>query len=335
MERFQLVARSLRGGLTECWHFGALAAVDAAGGRVATVGGPELPVFLRSAAKPLQAIAMLELGLEAFDLALVCASHGGCEVHATGARRLLEMRKLAPAALLCGAHEPLDATAARTLSDSGQAPSALHNNCSGKHAGMLLACVEAGLSLGDYVSAEHPLQRRIARTVARFCGVDEATLEAGVDGCSVPTHRVPLAAMARAYAALARPESLAEPADRERAERVYRAMTEAPEMVAGPGRFTTRLMEVGGGAILGKEGADGVYAVGVRGKRPFGLALKIADGTEVCRDGVVVDALRQLGALDADQARALEAFRTVPRMNRRGRKVGEVVPNVDLVHATA
>ncbi len=335
MDRFQLVARSLRGGLTECWHFGALAIFDPAGEEVARLGDPELPVFLRSAAKPFQAIAMLELGLEhvgleTSDLALVCASHGGCSIHTERVEGLLARRRLAPAALLCGPQQPYDGDAAQRLVEQGETPTALHNNCSGKHAGMLLTCVEAGLSLGDYVGAEHPVQRSISRTVARFCGLGPEDLGVGIDGCSVPTHRVPLGAAARAYAGLAQPDSLADPADRTRAELVFQAMTTAPEMVAGPGRFTTRLMEVGRGSILGKEGADGLYAVACRSPSPLGVALKIADGTEICRDGVVIDVLERLGVLDPKQARELAPFRRVERVNRRGRPVGEVVPEIDL-----
>jgi len=335
MERFELVARTLRGGLTECWHFGALAVFDPTGAEVARLGDPEVPVFMRSSAKPFQTIAMLELGLERLDLepenlALISASHGGCEIHTERVEKLLAGTKLAPAALLCGAQTPYDSAATERLAERGESPSALHNNCSGKHAGMLLTCAAAGLSLGDYVSSDHPLQRRIADTIARFCGVETADLGEGVDGCSLPTHRVALGAVARAYARLARPESLPDPADRRRAERVFGAMTTAPAMVAGPGRFTTRLMEVGGGSILGKEGADGFYAAAARGDRPLGMALKIADGTEICRDGVVIDVLSRLGVLTTAQAEELASFRRVTRLNRRGRQVGEVVPDIAL-----
>jgi L-asparaginase II len=341
MDRFDLVARSLRGGLTECWHFGALAVVDAAGTEVARIGDPEVPVFMRSAAKPLQAIAMLELGLErvdigSIDLALICASHGGCDLHTQRVLGLLARRQLAPEALLCGTQPPLDPQALGQLASRGLEASVLHNNCSGKHAGMLLTCLEAGLSLGDYVDGAHPLQQRIAATVARFCHLEPEAIGVGLDGCSLPTFRVPLSAVARTYASFAAPIGLADAADRERVERIYAAMTTAPEMVAGPGRFTTRLIEVGEGAILGKEGADGLYALAARGARPLGLALKIADGTEICRDGVVLDILERLDLLDGVQLRELAPFRRPERLNRRGRKVGEVVPEVALeIHATA
>lgn len=335
MERFELVARTLRGGLTECWHFGALAVFDPAGREIARLGDPDVPVFMRSSAKPFQTIAMLSLGLERLalelpDLALVCASHSGRETHTQRVEALLARCHLAAAALLCGAQPPYDAETVERLAAGGQSASALHNNCSGKHSGMLLTCIEAGLSVGDYVGVEHPLQRTMAETVARFCKLDPAALGVGIDGCSVPTHCVPLSAVARAYASLAQPDTLPDPDDRRHAEQVYAAMTTAPEMVAGPGRFTTRLMEVCGGWVLGKEGADGLYAVACRGPRPLGLALKIADGTEVCRDGVVIDILAQLGVLDEAQIQELSSFRRVERHNRRGRRVGEVVPEVTL-----
>jgi len=335
MDRFELVARSLRGGETECWHFGAVAVCEPGGKLAAAIGDPSTGVFLRSAAKPFQALAMMALGLDVEslrddELALICASHGGFELHTRAVSELLARWDLEPAALLCGPHEPVDAGAARSLRESGAAPTSLHNNCSGKHAGMLGTCRAAGLSLGDYVSADHPLQREVARVIARSCRVEPETMGIGMDGCSVPSFQVPLAGVATAYADLAQPEGLDDPVDSARTARVYEAMTGSPEMVAGPGRFTTRLMEVGGGSILGKEGADGLYAVAVRAPRRLGIALKIADGTEVCRDGVVLEVLRQLGALDDEQIASLEDFRVPKRRNCRGRAVGEVVPEVSL-----
>ncbi len=301
----------------------------------ASVGDPAQPAFLRSAAKPMQAVAMLTAGLEDdgiadADLALACASHGGFDVHVDRVAAWLGEMGLEVGALKCGAHPPLDEASKRLLEASGEVATALHNNCSGKHAAMLRTCQVRGWPLAAYVDDSHPLQSRIAAAVDRFCGTSPGAIARATDGCGVPTFRAPLAAAATAYARLAAPESLGDENDRRLADRVYGAMTAHPERVAGPGRFSTRLMEVGGGALLGKEGADGFYAIALRSPRPLGVALKIADGTEVCRDGVVLEVLRQLGALDAAQLGELEAFRVPVRRSCAGAQVGDVQPVVEL-----
>jgi L-asparaginase II len=196
---------------------------------------------------------------------------------------------------------------------------------------MLLACRRLGLSTEEYVDPEHPLQRRNLERFARFCRVDPGMVKVAVDGCSVPTYRVPLESIALGYAALAHPDAAGhlEAEDRILAGRVIHAMSAAPEMVAGPGRFTTRLIEETGGRIVGKEGAEGVYAAAVRGPAAFGLALKIADGGDRCRDGVVLEMLRVLGALSAEELERLEEFYRPERRNHRGTVVGRVEPDVE------
>jgi L-asparaginase II len=265
------------------------------------------------------------------DLALICASHGGTPEHVRRAAGLLARGGFGEGDLLCGAHWPLDAGAAEELRREGREPTPLHNNCSGKHAGMLLACRALALPVDDYLALHHPWQRRILDHVAALCALPAGEVGLAVDGCGVPTFRVPLAAAARGYAALAHPEAAG--VDREVAAAVgtvVRAMTGAPEMVAGPGRFTTRLMEVTGGRVLAKEGAEGFYGLAVRGPVALGIAIKIADGGERCRDGVVLDVLRQLGCLAGAEFAALSDLHSPPLYNHRGLRVGEVRPEVDL-----
>jgi len=332
------LGRATRAGQTESWHMGVLAAVTPAGRLVARVGDPELATFVRSSAKPFQAMALLAAGgeepfeLTDSDLALACASHGGLPEHAERAASLLARGGFTVDDLLCGAHPPMDEGAAARLREAGQEPTPLHNNCSGKHAAMLLACRRLGLPTADYVAPGHPLQERNLERVARFCGVEPSVIGIAVDGCSVPTYRLPLAALALGYAALAHPEGAGHLAadDRAPARRVIEAMAAAPEMVAGPGRFTTRLMEETGGRLVGKEGAEGVYAVAVRGPAAFGLALKIADGGDRCRDGVVLEALRLLGALSGHELERLEEFHRPERRNHRGLLVGRLEPDLEL-----
>ncbi len=307
------------------------------GRRIAALGDPELEVFLRSGAKPFQAMPLVAAGgCEAFeldeaDLALICASHGGASEHVGRVLRLLARGGFTADDLLCGPHAPLDGAAAERLRELGQAPTRLHNNCSGKHAGMLLACRLLELPVTGYLAPDHPLQQLVLDELGRFARIDGAPIGVAVDGCGAPAYRLPLVAAARAYAALADPRAAGLDDERCRtAGRIVEAMTAAPRMVAGAERFTTRLIEVSGGRVLGKEGADGFYAVAVRGPVALGLALKIADGSEACRDGVVLEALRQLGSLSGEEFKQLEGYHRRPIHNWSGEQVGELAPALEL-----
>lgn len=334
---FVPVARVTRNGLEESWHLGAVAVVAASGELMASAGDPDNATFLRSAAKPFQALPLLLAGgrerfaLDAGDVALVCASHAGRPEHVERAASLLERGGFSIGALLCGAHPPFDDAAAAELRRQGVEPSPLHNNCSGKHAGMLLACALYGYSVGDYIAPQHPLQRAALEQLGRFCRCDLVSIGIGVDGCSAPAFRLPLARAAQGFAALVDPVAAGIPrAEATAARAVVEAMTAAPEMVAGPGRFTTRLMQVTRGRILGKEGAEGFYAAAVRAPRPLGIAVKIADGAERCRDAVVVEVLRQLGVLEREELAALEPYHRVMVRNHRAFFVGEIEPTIEL-----
>lgn len=211
----------------------------------------------------------------------------------------------------------------------------LHNNCSGKHAGMLLACRLLDLPSDDYIAADHPLQLRILKEIALFAGVEETSIGLATDGCSVPSYRLPMAAAARAYAALADPVAAGLDDERCKAvDRVFDSMTEVPEMVAGLGRFTTRLIEATKGRILGKEGAQGFYGIAVREPVVLGLTVKIADGGESCRDSVVLEILRQLDCIGDQELAQLRDFRRPAVKNCRSWVVGEIFPDFELEEET-
>jgi L-asparaginase II len=269
--------------------------------------------------------------LEDADLALICASHGGTPAHTERAASLLRRGGFTVGDLLCGAHPPLDRESARALRERGETPTALHNNCSGKHSGMLLGCRLSDWSAADYIALGHPLQQRILEQLAVLAEVPMERIGVGIDGCSAPAFQLPLNRLAVLYAILADPRlaGVAEPVA-SALETLVRAMSAAPDMVAGPGRFTTELARATGGRVLGKEGAEGVYAVAVRGPVALGLAVKIADGGERCRDGVVLQALRQIGALSGEELRELERFAATPLVNWGGTLVGEIVPELEL-----
>jgi L-asparaginase II len=334
---FERIATILRSGLPESWHFGAAAVVTPEGQLVARLGDPRVATYLRSAAKPFQALPLVlaggieRYGLDDADLALICASHGGTPEHARRAASLLERGGFGVEDLQCGAHPPMDRESAAELQRQGIAPTPLHNNCSGKHAGMLLATRLLGMATETYLHPSHPLQASILEHVSRICGLPADAIGVGIDGCSAPCYHLSIEAAARGYAALAHPRAAGLPDDVAAAlERIQTAMAKAPEMVAGPGRFTTRLIAATGGRVVGKEGAEGFYGIAVRGPVALGMAIKIADGGERCRDGVVLDVLRQLGSLAAAEFADLEDLHGPVLLNHRGLRTGEVFPEVDM-----
>lgn len=331
-----------RSGLTESWHFAAAVVATPDGRPVFRLGGGETRTFFRSCAKPFQAVPLVcalrgaprpSFELSDEDLGLICASHSGGPQHVARARDLLARGGFTEADLLCGAHPPLGQKYAAELRAAGEEPTPLHNNCSGKHAGMLLACRCLDLPAAGYIEPGHPLQQRIAAEMERFTGIASGEMGVGVDGCSVPTFHLPLSAAARAWAVLAAPHLAGLPEEiAAAAERILEAMARAPEMVAGPGRFTTRLAEVTGGRVVGKEGAEGLYCLAVRGPVALGVALKIADGSERARDGVAMEVLRQIGSLSAEEFDELEqeGFYRPELRNHRELPVGCIVPELEL-----
>jgi L-asparaginase II len=330
------LAALVRGGLVESVHLGAVAVVSPDGALVARAGDPGWTTVVRSTVKPFQALPLLLAGgeerfaLDDADLALICASHGGTPAHVSRARSLLERGGLAVDDLRCGAHRPIDRQAAEELDRSGELPTPLHNNCSGKHAGMLLSCRVLDLPTSDYLSARHPLQVRIAEELSIACAAGELGRPV-LDGCSAPTFELSLAALARGWAAVASPNgSGAEPGHAAALGRLADAMARAPEMVAGPGRFTTDLATATAGRILGKEGAEGIYAMAIRGPHALGVAFKLADGSDRARDTVALEILLQLGVLSGTEQEGLDQhYRPVAR-NHRGLDVGELVAELEL-----
>ena len=330
-----------RGGRVESVHRGSVAVVSGDGRLLAAAGDPLQPVFLRSAAKPFQLTPFLAAGgerrcrLSLKEIALAAGSHGGEPFHTRTALGMLERGGFTVDDLHCGAHAPMREQTARELSFRGEKPNPLHNNCSGKHAAMLLACRLFGYDPKSYWKPGHPLQRKILSVVSHMTGVAEKRIGLGVDGCSVPVYQVPLYNLALSYARLeggrTSRETVREYAAR---RRIVFAMTHATEMVGGTGRFTTALMREFGGDLLGKEGAEGVYAVGVPrkladtlpGGGPVGIALKIEDGAERGRDAVAVEVMRQLGLASGARLARLHRLARRPVRNVRGDVVGGMKP---------
>lgn len=322
------LAVTQRNGRTEAVHCGSVAVVDA-GGMVLSIGEPHAPTYLRSSCKMLQALPVVEsgaarrFGLSDAQIAVCCASHSGADYHLAAVAGLLRKIGLEPEALQCGAHPPADRAEGERLARSGEAPTALHNNCSGKHAGMLAACRALDWPIESYLDPQHPLQQWILRTIADYTGQERDAIGLGTDGCSLPTFHVPLSGAARA---LGRFMLEAKNSDSP-AHRILTAVAAHPEMVYQHGGFDTELMRVLRGRCMAKRGAMGIFVVGLHTPRhgTLGVAVKIDDGAIAILPVVVMRVLEQLEILTPDELRALEEFRTLPVRNCNGILTGETV----------
>jgi L-asparaginase II len=325
-----------RGQMVESCHRGHVAAVDGDGRLVARLGEPETVTYLRSSAKPFQALPLVasgaadRFGFGPREIAVACGSHSGEPVHEEVVAGMLKKIGLGESALKCGTHEPFSPEATRELRRRGERPRVLQNNCSGKHAGMLALALHLGAPVETYDRPDNPVQRAILRAVAQFSALHEGEIAAATDGCGVPVFALPVRAMALMYARLVAPGAGLDDAAGAAASRIVAAMTGAPEMVGGTReRLDTEMMRVTNGRIVSKIGAEGVYTVGVlpceRFPRGLGLALKIEDGEDRrARPTVVIESLRQLGALDAGASAQLEPYASFPIRNHSGEVVGGV-----------
>ena len=309
-----------RGGVDESIHAVHLVVVGADETAFASCGDPELVTFPRSSSKPVQAVplALAAPELSSDELAIACASHSGTPEHLTVVMRLLERSGSTVDDLRCGTHPPFDAAVAADLIRRGEAPTPLHHNCSGKHAGMLLSCALNGWPKEGYTEHGHPLQLRIRELHAELGGVNPEQVEVGTDGCSVPAFAMPLSATARIFMGLARPTGEYS----EALERIFAAMTAHPVLVAGPGRLDTTLMPLVPGLVT-KMGAEAFYGMGLRHSPhgPLGMAFKIMDGGERARAHVALAVLEALGVPLTPELRALAP---ATLHNWAGREVGGV-----------
>jgi L-asparaginase II len=331
-----------RGSITESRHRGHIAAVDARGQVVACIGAPETLTYLRSSAKPLQAVPLIASGAAARfgftdeEIAVACASHNGEPIHTGAVASMLDKIRLPVSALKCGTHEPFGSEIAQSMRERGEKPNALQNNCSGKHAGMLALALHLGAPTETYDQPGNPAQLLIGRTIAQFSDVPIEDIAVGVDGCGVPVFGVTVRAMALMYARLVAPLEAWERETREACRRIVSAMTNHPEMVGGTKeRLDTVMMRAAGGSLISKVGAEGVYTVGVlpseRWPQGLGLALKIEDGEDRrARPPAVIESLRQLGALTSEALEAVAPYATFPVRNHRGDTVGEVRASFEL-----
>lgn len=328
-----LMAELTRGAVVESSHYGALAVVDCDGRLRAAAGNPQHAAYVRSSAKPFQALptvdsgALDHYGLDDRALALMCASHHGTEEHVAVVQGILDAIGPDVAALRCGVHWPVDETASRRLATAGLEPDARHNNCSGKHAGMLALASFWGIEDLDYTRTDHPVQMAILARLATMTGLQPADIAIAPDGCTVPAFAMPLSNAALAFARLIDP---AAPAD---CRRVVAAMQAHPHLVSGHGALDDTLMRAGEGTIVSKGGAEGYQGLGIRTPdgRSVGLALKIADGSPRAKGPVIVAVLEALGLVEPAVLERLEPLRRPPILNHRQQVVGEMRAARDLI----
>ncbi len=318
-----------RGELIESVHHVAACAVDASGDLVYALGELDVPIYLRSTAKPFIAAAVIAAGarerfdLEPQEIAVMAASHSGEPFHVEAVRSILRKIGLTESALQCGAHAPYNAAAASALGRDGIAPSPVHNNCSGKHAGILALCAIVDANPATYLDPRNPAQQRILAFCGRMSGAGLEDLPIGVDGCGIPVYAVTLRAAALSFMRLATLGGVeAQDAD---ALRVVRdAMVQYPQYVSGTGEFDARLMQAANGAVACKGGAEGVHGTAVI-DRGVGLACKIVDGSSRARAPAVITSLRRLKLLDDATLGALEDLEHPTIYNRVGRAVGTTI----------
>ncbi|MFZ5919884.1 MAG: asparaginase [Chloroflexota bacterium] len=342
-ETYAPLVELTRGLLVESVHFGAAAVVDASGKLLMGFGDARLVTFMRSSAKPFQALPFIErggqrtFGLTPREIALTCASHAGTDEHVRVLKEIQSKVGVTEEHLQCGAHPITHEATLEAMHLRGEKPTPNRHNCSGKHTGMLAHAKLRGLALETYLDREHPIQQAILQCVAEMCDIALEAVELGTDGCSAPNFAVPLYNAALGFARLCDPAGL--PENRAGACRVITdAMTAHPDMVAGPGRFDTLLMETCRGKIVSKAGAEGFQCIGILSgvvtpaSPGIGIAVKVSDGDYAgrARPAVVLEILRRLGAVTAEELDGLKAFGPLkPLQNWRKLAVGEMRPAFD------
>ena len=333
-----LTVEVTRGDLVESIHQVAACGIDASGDVCFRAGEIDVPVFLRSSAKPFIAAAAVEagvverFGLEPREIAVMAASHHGEPFHIEAVGSILRKIGMDAAALQCGAHYPYDEPSAQAMMRSGAEPNALYNNCSGKHAGILALCKATGADPATYLEVGNSAQGAILDLCARLSDDDAQTWPLGIDGCGIPVYATSLRRAALSFARLATLEGI-DARDAAALRIVRSAMIAYPEYVSGTGELDTVLMQVAGGAIACKGGAEGVHGVAAI-ERGFGYASKVLDGAGRGRGPSTIAVLRHLGALDEAQATKLARFARPVVYNRAGRAVGEIrAPDVAIEKA--
>ncbi len=338
-----------RGDLVESIHYGCIAVADSNGKLIASYGDPQAVAFLRSSAKPFQALPFVERGgVEHFgfalrELSIACASHEGSNLHVETVRSMQKKIGIDESHLQCGSHLPGDVSAFRDLILTDGTPTPIRNNCSGKHTAMLAHAKMRGFPLENYLDINHPIQQDILASFAEMCLIPSEKVHPGTDGCSAPNFAIPLYNAALGMARFCDPHALTE-ARANACRKIITAMITYPEMVSADGEFDCELMQAGEGRILCKRGAEGYQIIGLmpgvlgQDSPGVGIAFKVSDGDASRKDmnlessvrvrpAVTLEILRQLGALSPKLKQALGRFGPVKSIqNHRGIVTGQSRP---------
>lgn len=329
-----ILVEVLRGSAVESRHRGAFAVVDADARTVLAAGDIDVPVFPRSAVKAFQALPLIEsgaadhFGLSDKQLALTISSHSGEPDHVETARSILKQAGQDESCLECGSHWPMSRQAERSLAASGNMPTALHNNCSGKHAGFI--CLACGMDEDpkDYILSHHRVQREIraaGEAMTGFQFLDEWT---GIDGCSIPTYAAPIKNLALGFARLGTGHGLdAKRADA--ARRLRNAAAAHPFMVAGTGRLDTMAMEIFGERLFVKTGAEGVYCAALP-DQGIGIALKADDGEVRAAQAILAKLIHRFLPMNDAERQKFDAIALPVLKNWNGIEVGRINLHADL-----
>jgi L-asparaginase II len=316
-----IIAVATRGPLAESRHRGSYVVCDSRGGIVASVGSFSTPVFPRSAIKAFQCLPVIESGAaDRFgfideEIALCCSSHNGEPEHIRVAASMLAKCRAPESAYECGAHWPGAETAHHAMVRAGERPRPIHNNCSGKHAGLIALAVHLGVPISGYSSIVHPVQLAIAEAMGRICDINLRECAHAIDGCSIPTWAFPLHSMALGFARLGANGHKA-------GQRIIAAVRNHPFLVAGTGKFDTKIMTAVPRLFI-KVGAEGVFC-GTIPHAGLGFALKCDDGAGRGAEVAIAALLSKLDVWQPDERRELENFTHAVLRNWLKTEVGEV-----------
>jgi len=321
-----VLVESYRGPVVESFHRGAVCVVDEHNSIIYQQGNVEQVCYPRSALKFFQQLPLLlsgaadHFGFSEEELAVMCGSHNGEGTHLQVVRGIFKKIGLDESALGCGAQAPTLKQDAQALIRAGLEPSALHNNCSGKHAGFLAWCVFHNQATDSYLNADHPLHLEIKKWVSLFYEIPESALQTGLDGCSAPIFAMPVRNQAIAYRNLVHPDKF-EPEVAAACRRITDAVSRYPMMIAGSKRYCSDLMRVAGKSVIGKTGADGVYCIGLP-ERKLGICIKIDDGKMGPQYHVAQKLLQDCGVLSQEACAELAHYITAPQHNFAGNRTG-------------
>ncbi|MCX8131965.1 MAG: asparaginase [Clostridia bacterium] len=314
----------------ESIHKGYLCVTDPQKNIVYSIGNRDTKVYLRSSAKPIQAVAFASSGaMEKFninleELAIICSSHSGEDFHLKAVSSILNKIGLNEESLSCGVANPYNQDMINELIKKGERPSQLYNCCSGKHAGMLALCKYYNFPVEGYTEPEHPVQQLILKTVAELLECDTGDITLGIDGCGIPTFMVTLHQASYLYSLLAHGYN-GTGKYKEAFGLIQKAMTSYPRMINGDKEFCTDLITHSEGKVIGKVGAEGIYCVAVPEKQ-LGICIKISDGNERGVYPVTTHILSELGVLNKQAMERLKAWAYPSVKNHKGKVVGYTIP---------